>query len=419
MKVVVVNLRGLHLGYLSAYGNEWIETPTFDRMAAEGVVFDNHIADQPDAAGARRAWRSGRYAFPTPEPRGANATPLAADVIALLKDAGVVTSLILDMSRPAPAEFAEGWDVVMEAEGDEEGTALEYALEGAGQALESLAETDSWLMWLESAALLPPWEVGEEFLKRYLVEHYEDEEVEEEEREEWEPLLDPPMGPIDPRDDVTFIRVQRSYAAVVSYLDAALGVLLKELEERQLLDDVLLIVTSDHGLPLGEHGVIGLCRAWLHDELTHLPLIVRLPKAEQAGRRVLALTQPMDLMLTLLEAFGLPPVPTHGYSLLALARGAVEKVRDYACSGLGMNDALEWALRSSEWAFLLPLRTPADDTERVAQVYAKPEDRWELNNLVQHHPELAEQLEAVLRGFVEATRRAEPLQPPPLQLANR
>jgi arylsulfatase A-like enzyme len=405
MKVVVINVRGLHLGYVSACGNEWIETPAFDRLAAEGVVFDNHVADRPDPAGARRAWRTGRYEFPLPD--GASPGEPAPDFLRPLKDRGVVTSLVLDAGRPAPPEFAEGWDVVMEAEPDEEGTALEYALEGAAQALEGLAETDSWLLWLDLAALLPPWEVPEEFLERYLAEPVEEDD-EEEAPEALEPLLDPPAGSIDPRDDLTFIRLQRTYAAAVSYLDAGLHVLLKELEGRHLLDDVLLIVTTDHGLPLGEHGAVGLSRARLHDELTHLPLLMRLPKGEQAGRHVSALTQPVDLMPTLLDAFGLPPAPVHGHSLLALARGTAEKVRDYACSGQRVGEAVEWALRSPGWAFLLP---PGG----AAQLYVKPDDRWELNDVVQHHPELAEHVEAVLRGFVEATRRPGPLQPPALR----
>src|SRR5262249_15327010 len=314
-------------------------------------------------------------------------------------------------------DFAGGWDVVMEAEPDEEGTALEYALEGVGQALEGLAETDSWLLWLELAVLLPPWDVHEEFLERYLVEYGGGGEGGEEgdgEPEAREPLPAPPAGPINPDDDLTFIRLQRSYAGAVSYLDAGLGLLLKELEERRLLDDVLLIVTADHGLPLGEHGIVGLCRAWPHDELTHLPLLVRLPKAEQAGRRVLALTQPVDLMPTLLDAFGLPPVPAHGHGMLPLARGTAEKVRDYACTGLRVGGAVEWALRSPEWAFLLPLRGEAGEPQRAPQLYVKPDDRWELNDVIQHHPALAEHFEAVLRGFVAATRQPGPLRPPEL-----
>jgi arylsulfatase A-like enzyme len=415
MKVVVVNARGLHLGYVSAYGNEWIETPALDRIAAEGVVFDNHIAVQPDRSGAYRAWRGGRYEFPLTE--GESAAP-PADLVRLLKDHGVVTSLVIDVGRGLPAEFADGWDVVMEAEADREASALEYVLEGAGQALESLGETDSWLLWLELGSLLPPWEVPDEFLEQYLTEPAEeDEEAEDsdEEPESLEPLLDPPAGVIDPRDDLTFVRLQRTYASAVSYLDTGLGLLLKELEERGLLDEVLLIVTTDHSLPLGEHGTVGLCRPCLHDELTHLPLMVRLPKAEQAGRRVLALTQPVDLAPTLLTVFGLRPPLTHGHDLLPLARGASEKVRDYACSGLRVGEAVEWALRSQEWAFLLALRAEAGATPRGAQLYVKPDDRWELNDVIQHHPELAQHVEAVLRGFVEAARSAGPLQAPQLR----
>jgi arylsulfatase A-like enzyme len=417
MKVVVVNVRGLHLGYVGACGNEWIETPALDHLAAEGVVFDNHIADQPDAAGARRAWRTGHHDFPHAEANAAAPAEPAPDLVRLLKDAGVVTSLIHDVGRPAPADFADGWDVVMEAEGDAEATGLEYTLEGAGQALESLAETDHWLLWLELAALLPPWDVPDEFLERYLVEYSaEDEEEESDEGVEgFEPLLDPPTGPIDPNDDLTFIRLQRSYAAAVSVIDAALDVLVRELEERRLLDDVLLIVTTDHGLPLGEHGVVGLCRPWLHDELTHLPLLMRLPKGEQAGRRVLALTQPVDLMPTLLDAFGLPPAPGHGHSLLPLARGTAEKVRNYACSGLRVGEAVEWALRSPEWAFLLPLAAEDGAAPRPAQLFVKPDDRWELNDVSQHHQEMAEHMGSVLRGFVDATRRPGPLQVPELR----
>jgi arylsulfatase A-like enzyme len=406
MKVVVVNARGFHLGYVSAYGNEWIETPALDRLAAEGVVFDGHIADRPDAVGARRAWRGGRYQFP-----GAEGEP-AADLVRLLKDAGVVTSLVLDAGRLSPADFAEGWDVVMEAEGDEEATALEYVLEGAGQALEGLAETENWLLWLETAVLLPPWDAAEEYLDRYLVEYVgDDEEAEEEDSEPLEPLLDPADGPIDPRDDLTFIRLQRSYAAAVSYLDAGLGVLFKELEDRSLVNEVLLVVTSDHGLPLGEHGVVGQCRPWLHEELVHLPLMMRLPRGERAGRRVAALTQPLDLAPTLLAAFGLPPIPLQGHDLLPLARGTAEKVHDYVCSGLRVGDAAEWALRLPDWAFLLPLQAEG----RAAQLYVKPDDRWELNNVIQHHPALAEHLEAVLRGFVEAAARPGALQAPELR----
>jgi arylsulfatase A-like enzyme len=415
MKVIVVNVRGLHLGYVSAYGNEWIDTPAFDRLAAEGVVFDNHFADRPDSAGARRAWRTGRYDFALVPDRRADAAPLA-DLVGLLKDAGAVTSLVLDASRPAPAEFAAGWDVVIEAEADDEATALDYALEGAAQALESLAETGSWLLWLDLATLVPPWDVPDEFLRHYVTEDPEEEDDEDEdESEALVPLPDPPMGRFDPDDELTFLRLQGTYAAAVAHLDAALGVLLKELEGRRLLDEVLLILTTDHGLPLGEHGVVGPDPPRLHEELVHLPLMMRLPRAEQAGRRVPALTQPVDLAPTLLDAFGLPPAPMHGHSLLPLARGEAENVRDYACSGLRVGENVGLALRSPAWSFVLPVCGDDGGQMRLGQLYVRPDDRGEVNDVIQHHQELANHLEAVLTGFVEATRRPGSLQPPELR----
>ena len=66
-------------------------------------------------------------------------------------------------------------------------------------------------------------------------------------------------------------------------MDAQLGTLIDELAERNILDRWLLIVTSSRGMPLGEHGWIGRRRAWLHEEHVHLPLLMRLPDAAQAG----------------------------------------------------------------------------------------------------------------------------------------
>jgi hypothetical protein len=48
-------------------------------------------------------------------------------------------------------------------------------------------------------------------------------------------------------------------------------------------------------------------------------------------------------------------------------------------------------------------------------LYVKPDDRWEVNNVLQHHQELGEHLEQTLHGFGTATRLPGPLQAPPLR----
>src|SRR5438094_626669 len=55
MKILVLEARGLHLGFLGCYGNNWIATPNLDRVAAEGVVFDRHFHDCPGESHARSA----------------------------------------------------------------------------------------------------------------------------------------------------------------------------------------------------------------------------------------------------------------------------------------------------------------------------------------------------------------------------
>ena len=75
-----------------------------------------------------------------------------------------------------------------------------------------------------------------------------------------------------------------------------------------------------------------------------------------------------------------------------LIRGEVSQVRPYACSLLRTGSGEEWALRTLEWAFFLQECSPHDSPRRV-QLFAKPEDRWEVNDVSQHHQELAEEME--------------------------
>src|SRR5947208_2463974 len=57
MNVLVLTIRGLQPAFVGCYGNETVPTPTLDRWAAEGLVFDQHLADRPDADAASRLWR--------------------------------------------------------------------------------------------------------------------------------------------------------------------------------------------------------------------------------------------------------------------------------------------------------------------------------------------------------------------------
>jgi arylsulfatase A-like enzyme len=397
MKVLVITMNSLHLGYLGCYGNQWIETPALDGLASESVVFDQHIADCPDAEGAWSAWRTGCYDF-----QSRDAPP--ADLLQLLKRQGTETHLLLDREPGANANHRAGWSELHWSETPEE------VFNGAYGVLDELAARDNWLAWLELSSLMPPWRLAGDTARLYFTADTADEEDEETEtRAEAAPLtpLLAPEGLIELEDDATFARLQRTYAAAVTELDAGLGGLLEELDSSDAFDDVLIVLTSDRGLPLGEHGIVGHDRPWLHEELVHVPLMVRVPKKTIQGRRILTPTQPIDLMPTLLEAFGLTPPAVDGRSLWPLIRGQTKAVRSQTVSLLRVGNSGEAALRTGQWCFILPLSTATDTLARAPQLYVKPDDRWEVNNVLQHHTDLADELEKSLRELVAPARAAE------------
>ena len=97
MNVIVVVCNSLHLGFLGAYGNSWIETPHLDRLAAEGVVFDQHFPENLTTLPTRRSWWTGRYGFADP---AQGWTPLRLDELILpdmLWNKGVQTAFFSDV----------------------------------------------------------------------------------------------------------------------------------------------------------------------------------------------------------------------------------------------------------------------------------------------------------------------------------
>ncbi|HSQ55787.1 MAG TPA: sulfatase-like hydrolase/transferase, partial [Gemmata sp.] len=417
MKALVVVLRGCPAGWLGAYGNEWVATPNLDRLAAESVVFDSHISDHPEAAAADAAWLGGEPAHP---------------VLSTLKDADVHTLLIRanHAETDGPDWFYAGWSEVFDARPLEGGDSpLEPLLRDLPAILTGIATFPNVLIWIEIDRLLPPWDVRQAVFQAYLEdvegddlddfeprekkphEDGEDEEGESGEPDHEEspvasqppeepvtPWYDPPTGPFDSFDDDAWEWLQTTFAAVVTSLDAELGVMFDELRSRGFDKSSAWLVTSDYGYPLGEHVQVGLHRPWLHEELVHLPLIVRLPDAAEACRRVSGFTQPPDIAATLLDLFGI--ATTEGHSLLPMARGDADSPRQYAISTLELHGAAESSIRTQEWAYLLPVRVPEGET-RNPMLFHRPDDRWESNDLLARNIDRADELEKALNAALE------------------
>jgi len=130
-----------------------------------------------------------------------------------------------------------------------------------------------------------------------------------------------------------FAVLQACYDGALASLDAEIGALVAWLRQCGMLDRTLLIITSDHGENIGDHGLMSHAYS-LHDTLIHVPLIVRYPELFPPGQRVAQQVQLTDLFPTMLDVLGLD-VPRvrqelQGVSLLAPMPDTAEERLAYA-----------------------------------------------------------------------------------------
>ena len=117
-----------------------------------------------------------------------------------------------------------------------------------------------------------------------------------------------------------FNRYMRDYMKVVYSLDQNVGRLLDHLEKEGLLDNTLVVYTSDQGFYMGEHGWFD--KRFMYEESFHTPLIMKLPKGFDRRGDIDEMVQNIDYGPTFLELAGAEvPSDMHGVSLLPLLKG--------------------------------------------------------------------------------------------------
>lgn len=135
------------------------------------------------------------------------------------------------------------------------------------------------------------------------------------------------------------------YDGSLRYQDAQLGRLLEQLEARGILDETLIIVTSDHGEMFFEHGLAGHGKYPWDAEL-HVPIVLRCPQVLPTGVRIDALVDTLDLAPTIVDLVGVEPEPRFaGESLRPLIEGTAAAVHN----ALVLEVPLPFSPRESAW----------------------------------------------------------------------
>ena len=128
--------------------------------------------------------------------------------------------------------------------------------------------------------------------------------------EDWWPMPDKPAVPAEQID-----RLRDGYDSCISYLDARIGRLLGALRRRGVLQDTIVIVTSDHGEAFGEHELFGHGGS-LYEDRIRVPLTIVAPGQVPAGRVVERPVSLRDVPATILGLLGIESMPMPGASLL-------------------------------------------------------------------------------------------------------
>lgn len=336
--VLVIAVDTLRADYLGAYGKAGDPSPTLDAIGTDGIVFEQ--------AFAAASWTRSSFAtlwtsqLPSSHNADTKAARLADELVLVsevLQQAGVTTgNLVNNINVTSTFNFDQGWDTFLYESPDYAFGATESVFQlTLYKVVHKLAEKlggakvvtrfyqPAEVVLADAKGFIEANRGSRWFLGVHLMEPHD-------------PYFEHPYlqgGGPDEFNGVGFARAEvehpdpaqapylkEVYTNEIRHMDNKLRPFVDWLKAEGLYDDLLIVVTSDHGEEFGEHG--GFWHGTtLYEEQIRVPLIVKLPKGELAGTRVAWQARTLDVAPTLAAALGLAPGPGwQGQDLVADVR---------------------------------------------------------------------------------------------------
>ncbi len=427
MNIVVLMLDSLRQDHVSYYGHKGcpLRTPNLDALARESVVFDNCYPEGLPTIPVRTDLMTGQSSLTNRPWQPLAATDVSAAQI--FRKEGYLTAMVADtyhLFKP-DMNFHRGFDVFhwvrgAEYDGVHCGPLRKLKLEDhvtdrmnerwrglvlaalrnldgrvepedfpcfqtVTKVLEVLAEARAAkrkvFLWMDTFQDHEPWCPPKRFDK-FGDPKYKGPKV-----------VLPPGGQADDWGGQEITRRVRSlYAGEAAYVDWCIGHLLKGMRRLGYMDDTAVVVLSDHGHPLADHGKFLKGPDRLYSELLKVPFIVRLPGGRRGGRRVSDLARFPDLLPTLLDLAGIGTnnLCLAGQSLRPVIEGTGRSRLKATVSGFF--PSMERCIRDERYSYII--RPPGQRHE----LYDLRADPREQNNLIEKLPRVA----ARLLGYVGA-----------------
>jgi choline-sulfatase len=305
LNLLLITLDTTRADRLHAYGFDGIDTPNLDRLAREGVLFEQAVAPAPLTLPAHASIFTGEF----PPAHG-------------VRDNG---GFFLDDRETTIAErlqargFATG------------GFVGAYVLDhkwGIAQGFQTYFD-DFDLTKYQSLSLGSVDRPGNEVADRALAWL---DKVRSSRFFGWVHFYDA-HSPYNPPEPFTSRYANRPYVGEIAFVDSQVGRLLTYLDDHDLARHTIVAVMGDHGESLGEHGE-GTHGFFVYQATMHVPLLIRAPYDAMAGRRVADTVRSVDILPTMLELLGIRTTDRlEGTSVVPLMTGAKKELGLAAYSG--------------------------------------------------------------------------------------
>jgi choline-sulfatase len=316
--LLLITMASTRADHLGCYDNPEVKTPTLDTLAHEGLLFTQAVAVAPLTLPSTASILTGLYP-PRLGVRSDSGARLAAAETTLaehLKAQGYATAAAVG-SRilGGDAGFKQGFDGF--AGPPRTSRSAAFVIDDAMQAVNRL-KGGPFFLWVQ---------------------------------------LDDPNAPYTPPPGFFKMFENRPYDGEIAWMDSQLTRLIAHMKSWGLLDTTLIVATADHGESLGDHGE-ETHGVFVYDSTLKVPLIVRYPPLVIAGSKFPSVVSGVDIVPTVLELMGLPPLPgVQGESCVARLSGKDVPEREvvYAESLYGQLEygwAPLHALRSAKEKFI-------------------------------------------------------------------
>jgi arylsulfatase A-like enzyme len=383
--VVVDTMRADHL---SSYGYARPTTPNMDALARYGIRFTDVIAQSTWTKASMASLWTGAYPANHGILRFNHVMPDEALMPAeILRDAGFRTAGIWRNGWVAPNfGFSQGFDIYL------------HPTTGAAQkAVQSKRPAGGVLPGSDEDVAMAAFEFIDNFgHERFLLYVH---------------LMDLHQYVYDQEAPHFGSSYLDAYDAALNWSDRVVGVIVNYLQERDLLDKTMIVVTSDHGEAFQEHGSEGHARN-LYKEVIQVPWIISLPFALEPGIVIDERVENIDVWPTLLDLLGLPPlVQPDGRSMVSsiLAAGGAPVEGDPAAdrrpTAVSQLDRY-WGQRDKTKPLVAMIEGEkrlmwwADDSE-PAELYDTGADPGEQANLYKKDAAEAARLRALAQQYFE------------------